>query len=205
MLPLDAHTRATEGMAAPELLRYLLADRFRGQCMVTAALRARSIVVLHMMAEIDRSIPVVFCHAPGIYPESLEYGARIIDTLRLADVRDHDRDETGVLPGDEDHCEEIRSKVWGGGTVSTTVHLNRSLAGADCWISAVYHRPYSAPPGPRLTMEGRLLRADPLNGWTRERVHAYMAERGLPHHPRVRLTQPKPAAEDAAPYPTYHY
>jgi 3'-phosphoadenosine 5'-phosphosulfate sulfotransferase (PAPS reductase)/FAD synthetase len=101
-------------------------------------------------------------------------------------------DETGVLPGDRDHYEEIRSSVWGGGTIETIVHLNKSLADYACWISAAYHRPYADRPTPRLVQEGRMLRVDPLNGWTRNEVNAYAAKHDLPHHPRVLA-------------PTYHY
>ena len=202
---LDACRKATEGMAAPALLRYLVLERFRSKCVVTSALRARSVVVLSMIADIDRATPVVFCHATTVFPESVEYAARIVDLLGLLDVRQHHDDETSVLPDDVDHSEEVRSKVWGGGTVPSLVHLNRSLAGFECWISAVYHRPYTAEPPPRLALEGRLLRVDPLNGWSQEEVHAYMADHDLPQHPLVTLTRPKSLADATVPYPTYHY
>lgn len=183
---------ATAEMTAPAMLRYLLLERFPKACAITTSLRIRSIVVLKMIAEIDRSAPVIFCHASYVYPESLEYRAQIIRLLGLTDVRDPGADETNVPPDDQDHYEEIRSSVWGGGTIETIVHLNKSLAGSACWISAAYHRPYAISPGPRLIQEGRMLRVDPLNGWTREEVHAYMAKHNLPRHPRIVA-------------PTYHY
>lgn len=183
---------ATAKMTAPELLRRLLVEEFAKNCAVTSALRARSIVVLHMIAEIDRATPVIFCHAPYIFPESIEYRARIVRRLGLSDVRDPAKNEADVLPEDDDHSEAILSEVPGGGTVHSTVHLNESLAGFDCWISAAYHRAYTDDPTPRLIEEGRLLRADPLKGWTQKQVHAYAAERDLPLHPRIAT-------------PTYHY
>lgn len=192
MLRVEELRKATAEMTAPAMLRYLLVDKFPNRCAITSSLRARSIVVLNMIAEIDRSAPVIFCHAPYIYPESVEYRARVIRLLGLTDVRDPEKDETGILAGDQDHYEEIRSGVWGGGTVGTTVHLNKSLAGFDCWISAAYHRPYADDLTPRLFEEGRMLRADPLSGWSQEEVYAYLAKRDLPHHPRIVA-------------PTYHY
>jgi phosphoadenosine phosphosulfate reductase len=183
---------ATAELTAPELLRRLLVEEFPKGCAVTSALRARSVVVLHMIAETDRATPVIFCHAPYIFPESVEYRAQIVHLLGLTDVRDPSKAETEILPEDQDHTEEILSEAWGGGTVNSTVHLNKSLAGFDCWISAAYHRPYTNDLTPRLIEDGRLLRVDPLNGWTQKQVHAYLAERDLPHHPRIAV-------------PTYHY
>lgn len=192
MSPAEAHAKATEGMTARDLLRYLLVEEFHGKCAITSSLRARSIVVLNMIAEIDRSAPVIFCHASYVYPESVDYRARIVRLLGLTDVREPGTNESDVLPDDRDHYEEIRSSIWGGGTVETIVHLNKSLAGFGCWISAAYHRPYANEPTPRLIQEGRMLRVDPLNGWTAEEVHAYMARHDLPLHPRIVA-------------PTYHY
>jgi len=179
-------------MTASETLRYLLLEKFPKGCVITSSLRIRSIVVLKMIAEIDRSTPVIFCHASYVYPESVDYRTQIVRLLRLTDVRDPAKDETRVLPDDRDHYEEIRSSIWGGGMIETITHLNKSLAGFDCWISAAYHRPYTDVPTPRLTQEGKLLRVDPLNGWSREKVRAYMAQHDLPHHPRIVA-------------PTYHY
>lgn len=195
MLRVEELRNATAEMTAPELLRCLMVREFSKGCAVTSALRARSVVVLHMIAEIDRATPVIFCHAPYIFPESVEYRARIVRLLGLSDVRDPARDEADVLPEDtkdRDHTEEILSEAWGGGTIHSTVHLNNALAGFDCWISAAYHRPYGDDPAPRLIEEGRLLRVDPLKGWTQKEVHAYLAERDLPLHPRIAV-------------PTYHY
>jgi phosphoadenosine phosphosulfate reductase len=192
MLRIEELRKATAEMTAPELLRCLLVREFPKGCAVTSALRARSVVVLHMIAEIDLATPVIFCHASYIFPESVEYRARIVRLLGLSDVRDLAKVETDVLPGDQDHTEEILSDVSGGGTIHSTVNLNKSLAGFECWISAAYHRSYADDPSPRLIEEGRLSRVDPLNGWTQKEVYAYMAERELPHHPRIAV-------------PTYHY
>jgi phosphoadenosine phosphosulfate reductase len=192
MLPVEELRNATANMTAPALLRFLLFERFPKGCAVTTSVRIRSIVVLKMIAEIDRSVPVVFCHACYVYPESADYRAQIIRRLGLTDVRDPGTDETDVLPDDQDHFEEIRSSVWGSGAIETILHLNKSLAGFECWISAAYNKPYPDHPAPRLIQEGRMLRVDPLNGWSREEVHAYMAKHDLPRHPSIVV-------------PSYHY
>ena len=192
MTQIDELRHATATMTAPAMLRHLLLERFPGGCAVTSSLRARSIVVLKMIADIDRATPVIFCHAPYIYPDSVEYRAHIVRLLDLADVRDPETNGSGPRTGEKEHHELIRSDVPGGGTLDSVVHLNDALSGFEFWVSAAYHRPYSEVPAERLTEEGGLIRADPLRGWTQEEVHAYMAEHDLPHHPRILA-------------PTYHY
>jgi phosphoadenosine phosphosulfate reductase len=192
MIELDALQDATDGMAAPALLRHLLVKACPGGCAVTSSLRARSVATLHMIAEIDRATPVIFCHASYLYPESIDYRARIVRRLGLTELRDPLPDDAAPAPGDQDHFEDVLTDLAGGGVLATQVHLNRSLAGIECWISAGYHRPYSDTAAPRLVREGRLLRVDPLAGWSQQDVHAYLAERDLPLHPRIAV-------------PTYHY
>lgn len=192
MIEIDELRHTAAAMLAPALLRHLLVERFPQRCATTSSLRARSVVVLKMIADIDRAAPVIFCHASYIYPESVEYRARIVRLLGLTNVRDPEANEIGVLPDDQDHYEVIRSDISGGGTIESLVHLNKSLADFDCWISAAYHRPYSDVATERLIPEGRMLRVDPLSGWSQEQVHAYMAGHDLPHHPRILA-------------PTYHY
>lgn len=184
--------RVTAEMTAPELLRHLLLTEFPGSCVVTASLRARGVAVLRMVSEIDRATPVIFCHASYLYPESVDYRAQIIAMLGLTDVRAPATGETEALPRDSDHVEQVPSSMLGDTPTLSPLHLNRSLAGFDCWISAAYHRPYADDPTPKLAREGRLIRVDPLHGWTRAQVVAYLEERRVPLHPRIAA-------------PTYHY
>jgi phosphoadenosine phosphosulfate reductase len=197
--------QASVGMTAPEFLRYLLVDRFPRKTAVTGSLRARSIVVLNMIAGIDPATRVIFCHAPDLYPESVEYRDRIIKRLQLTDVRIAGNDQTGAPPDAPRHAEDIWSDVWGGGRVHSVLHLDQSLAGFDCWVSAVYHRPYGDDRVERVADEGDLVRVDPLSGWNEETVRGYMAEHDLPPHPHVDLKQPRPSLAGTAAVPTYHY
>lgn len=173
----------TKGMEAPDFLRYLILDKFPGKIAVTTSLRARGMVTLSMIAEIAPETPVVFCHMKHMYPGSMEYKSKIIDQLGLKDVRSP-LEDTGALPGDVFHCENLWGEDVDDGTRHyTTVPLNDTLKPFDCWISVVCHNPYSYEPRPRVLDEGRLLRVHPLVGWKVEEVRAYLEERGLPFHP----------------------
>ena len=197
--------RASADKTAPDLMRYLLVDQFSNEAAVTSSLRGRSIVVLSMIAENNPATRVVFCHAPNLYQESLDYRDKIIGMLRLSNVRIADNRETAGPSDGPQYVEDIWSEVWGGERVHSVQNLNHSLNGFQCWISAVYHRPYGDDQAARIADEGELVRVDALSGWTEEAVRAYMADHNLPPHPHIELKQPRPSIKGSAAIPTYHY
>jgi phosphoadenosine phosphosulfate reductase len=196
----------TREMDTLPFLRFLISERFPAKTLVSCSLRGRSIVLLKMISEIDVSTPIVFCHAPELYPESLEYRTKLVDRLGLRDIREPAADEGRLLLGDCDHSEGL----WAENPIDRTraykiVSLNRTMTSFDCWISGVYHGPYTATPGPRVTEEGRLIRINPLASWTQDQVRRFMKENGLPYHPRSMLRPREPAREESQTFPTYHY
>jgi phosphoadenosine phosphosulfate reductase len=205
-LPLPDVIDECEGMEAAQLLRHLIVDRFPGKVLVTASLRARSVVTLRLIADIDPSTPVVFCHMKNIFKESLDYKATIIEELGLSDVRSP-ADDTGTLAGDAHHCENLWGEDPDDGTRRySTIPLNDTLKPFDCWISAVYHNPYTYEPRPRMSAEGRLLRVHPLAGWSKDEVRAYLRERGLPFHPKaMQLIRQEAVTSPFVHTDDYHY
>lgn len=202
----EALQERTRGMDTLPFLRVLIEEEFLHQTVITCSLRGRSVVLLKMVSEIDASTPIVFCHAPGLYPESLEYRAKLVERLGLHDIREPAGPEGEPLPGDCDHSEGL----WAENPVDhtrayTIVHLNRTLASFDCWISGVYHGPYPETPGPRIAEEGRLVRINPLAAWTQDQVRRFMQENGLPYHPRSVLRPRELAKAETPAVPTYHF
>jgi len=197
---------STREMDAPALLRFLITEEFAHKTVVTCSLRGRSVVLLKMISEIDASTPIVFCHMPGLYPESLEYRNKLVSLFGLSDIREPADDEGGPLPGDCNHSEGL----WAENPPDHTraykiVRLNRTLASYDCWISGVYHGPYTGTPTPRLIEEGRLIRVNPLASWTQDQVRGFMKENGLNYHPRSMLRPREPAKEETKSVLTYHF
>lgn len=205
-MPLSARADESEGTTTASFLSHLLRDRFPGKVLVTASLRARSIATLRMVADIDPATPVVFCHVKNVFPESLEYRSMIVEMLGLTDVRTPEPD-AGSLPDDCYHSEALwAADPIDGSHTYTTIPLNRTLKNFNCWISAVYHGPYSDAPRPRMVEEGRLMRVDPLVGWSKEEVRGYLEERGLPFHPKAMERVHQPAVQaPVIPGHDYHY
>ena len=192
-------------LSTPDLLRYLIAERFPGETLVTASLKAPSVVVLKMVADIDPGTPVVFCSRGFQFPESEVYRERIVGLLGLKSVSRSKGGEVEVLSGDHDHCERMWVESSEGLARSfEIVHLNQTLAPYSCWISAVYHVPSPPQVTQRVDVEGRLIRVDPLIRWSKDEVRAFMREHKLPFHPRAVRRAPK-AASDPQELPSYNY
>jgi phosphoadenosine phosphosulfate reductase len=171
----------TKNLSCYSLMEYLVNDRFKGKTIVTASLRARSIVVLQMLADINPATPVVFCHAGTIFPESVEYKEYIVDRLGLTDIREPQKKESEPMPGDQGHLEWLKEN-YHGSTVKRAIHLNKSLAGFECWISAVYHNLADGSQMSRIDVEGKVLRVNPLLNWSQEQVAKFMKVHALPFH-----------------------
>ena len=178
--------KETAGMTTPALLRYLIKERFPGKTLVTASLRAKGIVVLSMVAEIDPATPIVFCRPGHLFEESLRYRNLIVERLGLTNVSESTGRETQIKECDKDHCERMWSEnETMPGRVFEVVHLNDTLAPYDCWISAVYHMARGEDVKERVDVDGRLVRVDPLIDWSQEDVHKYIVEHNLPFHKRA--------------------
>lgn len=196
----------SKDLSTPELLRVLIKEKFPAKSVVTASLRARSIVVLKMVADIDPATPVVFCRPGNLFPESRDFRARIVEQLGLTETGESRGGEAAVRRGDDDHYENMWAEYLSGhGRVHEIVHLNDTLAPFDCWISAVYHFSRQPQAHHRVDVEGRLIRVDPLIRWSREDVRGFMRKHGLPFHPRAAGRRAAPPVSEASCPPTYHF
>ncbi len=193
-------------LSTPDLLRFLIGEKFAGKTLVTASLKAPSVVVLKLVADIDRTTPVVFCARGHEFPESGVYRKRIVELLGLENVSETKGGEVAVVPGDSDHCERmwVESRDWPTRSLEI-VHLNQTLAPYSCWISAVYHMPRSPDVSQRVDVERRLIRVDPLIRWTKDDVRAFMREHKLPFHPRAIRRKPAPPLEEPSLLPSHNY
>jgi phosphoadenosine phosphosulfate reductase len=175
---------ACEEMGCTELLEYLIKDKFPGKIAVTASLRARSVVVQQMLSEVDPTVPIIYCNAGKVFPESEEYKRDIIARFGFTNVlKPNGSNETTIRPNDRDHIEWVKAQYdrQTNGT-QEAMHLNRTLADYDCWISAVYHFDQDSTTRSRVEREGLLVRVNPILDWDGERVQDFMEKFNLPYH-----------------------
>ena len=159
----------------------------RHRTALVSSFGAESVVLLHMAAEIDRALPVIFLDTGRHFPETLAYRDELVDRLGLTDLRSaypdrmalRQHDRAGRLYAtDPDSCCDIRK----------TEPLAEALEGFDAWITGRKRfqgglradlDPLELEPG-----TGRI-KINPLASWAEDRLEAYRLAHDLPAHPLV--------------------
>ena len=75
------------GASAEMVLTAAITDHFAGRIALVSSFGADSAVLLHMVATIDRHLPVVFIDTGKLFGETLRYRDALIERLGLTDVR----------------------------------------------------------------------------------------------------------------------
>jgi phosphoadenosine phosphosulfate reductase len=161
-----------------EILAWALA-RFPGSIALTLSFGGPGVVLAHMLAAIDPSVPVVFIDTGFLFPETLAFKDAVAERygLRVVTLRP-DSDPGPLYQTDPDGCCAIRK----------VEPMRRALPAYDAWVSAI-RRDQSATRRQAAVIERHLtdghavVKVHPLATWTREDVRRYSADHGVPSHP----------------------
>ncbi|MEP6514227.1 MAG: phosphoadenylyl-sulfate reductase, partial [Parafilimonas sp.] len=150
----------------------------------TSSFQTHSIVLLHMLCRIDKSIPVYFMHTGYHFPETLNYRDEITAMLGLnlknifsSTAKINQRDATGKLlfASDPDYCCYL-NKV---------APLETVLAEYDVWINGV--RADQSETRKIFKEEEKAkfgtLRLHPMLDWNNKMIYGYLKENNIPSHP----------------------
>ncbi|MEJ6388212.1 phosphoadenylyl-sulfate reductase [Gymnodinialimonas ulvae] len=170
---------------APTLLRHALDDASIGPVAMVSSFGADSVVLLHMISEIDRATPVIFIDTEMLFEATLTYQRELAETLGLTDVRVIapnraallERDVDGILHHfDPDACCALRK----------TEPLERALDGFGGWITGRKRIDGGARKSlPLFEKSERRIKINPLAAWTAQQVGDYITHHDLPRHPLV--------------------
>ncbi|WP_343518257.1 phosphoadenylyl-sulfate reductase [Sphingomonas sp.] len=172
------------GVSTTEMLRTVLAEQMAGDVAIVSSFGAESAVLLHLVASIDPSVPVIFLDTGKHFPETLAYRDQLAAKLGLINLRivtpDAEtiakKDETGLRWSyDPDGCCEIRK----------VIPLEKAMAGFDASITgrkAFQASTRNALPRFEVDKAGKL-KVNPLADWTKADLDAYFDAHDLPRHP----------------------
>jgi phosphoadenosine phosphosulfate reductase len=200
---LNAEARAGDGLEAraqalnerlrdahpAEILRVALTE-YAGRIALVSSFGAESAALLHMAAQIDPTVPVLFLDTGMLFGQTLDYRRSLAKSLGLTDVRDlrpqfqelaTTDPAANLYKTDTDACCHIRK----------VAPLSRALGDFDAWITGRkrFHG------GDRLRLQvveatdGKL-KFNPLANWAKAELDAYAAEHDLPPHPLVAFGYP---------------
>ncbi|MDC0886595.1 phosphoadenylyl-sulfate reductase [Altererythrobacter sp.] len=178
-----------EGAETLPLLNSVIQAGLAGNVTTVSSFGAESVVLLHLIAQVEPDLPVLFLETGKHFPETLAYRDHLIQRLGLTNVinltPDQDelsaKDETGLRWSyDPDGCCEIRK----------VRPLAKALAGYDAsFTGRKAFQNDSRANLPRFEIDtsdaqGRL-KINPLIDWDAARIQTYLEEHDLPRHPLV--------------------
>jgi phosphoadenosine phosphosulfate reductase len=76
-----------EGVSAQEMLFELLVGELRGRIAAVSSFGAESAVLLHMIAQVDVEVPVIFTNTQKMFGETLAYRDELAEKLGFTDLR----------------------------------------------------------------------------------------------------------------------
>jgi phosphoadenosine phosphosulfate reductase len=176
------------GVSTQDMLRELLTGELAGRIALVSSFGTESAVLLHLVAQVDPDIPVIFTNTQKMFGETLAYRDELSERLGFTDLRVYRpdprllaaKDKTGLRWSyDPDGCCAIRK----------VEPLQRALKGFDAWISG--RKGFQAGTRTALPLfeldreheNGPKLKLNPLAGWDKDQLNTYFEAHDLPHHP----------------------
>lgn len=150
----------------------------------TSSFQTHSIPLLHIISQIDSTIPVYFINTGFLFPQTIEYkdtvaealGIKVIDTLPLISKSDQkDFQNHFFYASDPDYCCFI-NKVQ---------PMEPVLAKHDVWINGVRADQTEVRKGFQVveSLKGGKQRFHPMLDWSKQDIYRYIREFNLPRHP----------------------
>jgi phosphoadenosine phosphosulfate reductase len=175
--------RRLDGAPPDEIIREALASTRPGKLAVVSSFGTESAALLALIAEIDKSVPVLFLDTGWLFEETLRYRDQIAARLGLTDIRsiapapdalamrDPERD---LWSSDPDACCNIRK----------VQPLSRALSEFDAWMTG--RKRYQGNERSALAAveaDGERLKFNPFAFLAKEEIDEIFRIRGLPRHP----------------------
>ncbi len=170
-------------LEADALLHVMATEIFPGRIAVVSSFGTESAVLLHLVARVDRNLPVLFLDTGRHFDETQAYLETLRCRLGLTNLRRLAPDGDDIAdadPGGElaatnpDFCCHLRK----------TQPLAQALGPYDAWITG--RKRFQGGERGKLALvealDGRI-KLNPLATWSQKQIATYFLEQGLPHHP----------------------
>lgn len=163
----------------------LTAYRDQGKTMfTTSSFQSHSLVLLHMLSRIDKSIPIYFINTGFHFAETVKFRDEIADAfgLNIIDLKSDvpkfmQRDPDGRLlfTSDPDHCCYLNK----------TQPMDAILMAHDIWINGVRADQSAVRAAMKIEQPAKhgCTRFHPMLDWNSKMIWQYQKEHNLPKHP----------------------
>ena len=169
--------------ASPQEIIAAGLEAFPGSITAVSSFGTESVVLLHVLAQVDPGVPVLFLDTGHLFPETLAYRDELGALLGLTGVRTFRPDdaalvardpETDLWSTDPDACCDVRK----------VVPLAEALRPFEAWING--RKRYQSETRASISVverDGLRVKFNPLASMGREEIMAYMDKYNLPRHP----------------------
>ncbi len=151
---------------------------------ISSSFQTHSIPMLHIIAQVDRTIPVYFLNTGYHFPETILFKNKITELLQLKTIdlvspismlHQKDLNVNLMYTSDPDYCCQLNK----------TLPMEPVLAAFDIWITGVRadqssHRQTMSP---EMQVNAHTWRYHPMLYWTARMIYEYRIEHDLPEHP----------------------
>jgi phosphoadenosine phosphosulfate reductase len=171
------------GVSTQDMLADLLTGELKGRVAAVSSFGSESAVLLAMVADVDKDVPVIFINTQKIFGETLAYRDELAEKLGFTDLREFrpdprllaEKDATSLRWSyDPDGCCDLRK----------VEPLRRALAPFDAWISGRKgFQSATRAALPRFEIDEGRLKINPLADWDKPAIDAAFDARQLPRHP----------------------
>jgi phosphoadenosine phosphosulfate reductase len=176
-----------ETMSAQQILRHAVEEQFVDRITIVSSFGAESVILLHMIAEIDPTVPVIMLNTGKLFGETLRYRDRLQERLGLMDVR-------AVAPDPRElAAEDAKGGLWQRDTdACCELRKVRPQARAVAPFDALVTGRKRFQTGTREQMQiiekdmYGLYKINPLANWDLDQLTAYIEAHNLPRHPLVK-------------------
>jgi phosphoadenosine phosphosulfate reductase len=181
----EALSKRFEASGSRRMIETMLAENAGKRIALVSSFGSNSVVLLHLVASVDRNLPVLFVDTGRLFGSTLAYRDQLAAELGLTNIRsvgpetNHvvERDPAGALwVVDPDACCALRK----------VEPLAKALCEFDIWISGrKRYQGGSRGALPIVEADGSRIKVNPLAGWTSGDIDIYRTAFSLPQHPLV--------------------
>lgn len=168
-----------------EILELAIKELYQGKIALVSSFGAESAILLHMAAQIDPNIPVIFVDTGKLFPETIAYRDKLTTQFGLNNIQNFSPDEADLKAGDPN------GNLWET-NVDGCCHIRKILP----FDRAL--KPYEAQISGRKRFQNDIrstlgffeqtettIKVNPLINWSPSDLADYIVRHDLPRHPLV--------------------
>ena len=168
-----------------ELLKFVLTGKKMGRVALVSSFGTQSSVLLHLVANIDSQVQVLFIDTGKLFPQTLQFQKELASVLNLANIKSVIQDSTQLTGRDPD------GNLWNSNNsaccdLRKVEPLKNELNRFDSWISG--RKIFQGGMRSSLNLfekSGDHIKVNPLANWSQDQIKAYIDRFSLPIHPLI--------------------